>query len=204
MIKTNYTRAFIGDIPRLSRDKQIEICKEAVPELDAIYEPKEFDLYVRNLRSDEVALLARLIALAERKPKGRRPGIAFFLRVMQLRDNCAYIHDVEADIKSTDGQAWYDHVESTANKIMRGRALPKERARELARKSHADRAPGLVDEWLSKAKAKDRKRLASHWRDPVYKNAQEAIAASPDEELKSASVSTWTRIFGRRTVSRKS
>jgi len=208
MKKANYSRAYIGELPRLNRDKQLELCVGAIDEIDgvdkltAIYEPKEFDMYVRNLRADEIAVVARLIALAEKKPKGR-PGIAFVMRLLKLLDSkCIYILDAETGIKSTDGQAWYDHVESVFKKITNGRELTTENARKLAKKSHESREPGLVDEWSSPAMSGERDRMGQHWRDPKFKNAQEAIAASPDEELKTASVSTWTRIFGRRTVSR--
>lgn len=202
MQKTNYTRAFVGDIPRLSRDKQLEICALAVGDLPAIYGPKEFDLYIHNLRSDEVAVVARLIAIAERKPK-ERAGVAFVQRLLKLLDNCAYILDAESGIKSTDGDNWYAHVKNTHNKITNGRELSSDNARRLAKKSHDAREPGLYDHWTAPAMAKEHKQMAQHWRDPEFKNAQEAIAASPDKELQTVSVSTWTRIFGRRTVSHK-
>lgn len=125
-------------------------------------------------------------------------------RLLRLLDSgCSYVLDAETGIKSTDGQPWYDHVDKTFKKITNGRELTTDNARKLAKKSHESREPGLVDDWLAPAKAKEHKRMAQHWRDPEYKNAQEAIAASPDAELQTASVSTWTRIFGRRTVSRK-
>lgn len=202
MLKTNYNRVFVGDMARLSRDKQLEICRGAVGDLPAIYEPAEFDLYVKNLRSDEVAVVARLIAIAERKPK-ERAGVAFVQRLLRLLDNCAYILDAESGIKSTDGQQWYDLVKTTHNKITNGRELKSEDARRLAKKSHESREPGLVDHWTSPAMDKERRQMAQHWRDPAFKNAQAAIAASPDKELQAASVSTWTRIFGNRTVKKK-
>lgn len=202
MEKTPYTRTFVGDLPRLSRDQQLAICRNAVGDLPAIYEQQEFDLYVRNLRAHEVAIVARLIAIAEKKPKDR-PGVAFVERLLKLLDNCLYVLDAETGIKSTDGQPWYDHVKSVHNKITNGRELKSDDARKLAKKSHEAKEPGLVDHWTAPAMSKEHSRMAQHWRDPAFKNAQEAIAASPDKELQTASVSTWARIFGRRTVSRK-
>ncbi len=193
----------------MPREKQLELCHEAVnavdgvPELENIYEPHEFDLFVKNLRkANEVAVVARLMALAEKKPKGnRRPGIAFVLRLMRLRDASLYIVDAEAGLSSKDGDKWYEHVESTANKIMRGRPLSSERAAELAAMSNQDRLPGLVDEWLSPVRAADRQRVGQHWRDPSIKSAKQAIATVPEEfaELRTASRSTMERIFGGRT-----
>ncbi len=197
-----YTRIFVGDIARWNRDRQLETCKQYDPELKAIYEPKEFDLYVRNLRSDEVALMARLVAIAERKPK-KRPGIAFVLRLIELLEKCAYIQDAQTGIKSTDGQAWLDLVENTYGSITRGRELRKEQAKKLAKLSHEAREPGLVEDWLSDDRAEDRIRMAQHWRDPFIPSAKQAIAQCPDEELRKASVSTWMRIFGPRKAPRK-
>lgn len=203
-----HARAFIGDLPRLSREQQLELCHDAVAALDgvsaleSVYESSEFDAFVRDLRSDEVAVIARLSALAEKKPKGRRPGAAFFLRLDRLRGASLVILDADSDIRSDDEDKWLKHVESTANKITQGRKLTSAHAKKMAAKRHAKRPPGIVEEWKSRSRAADHRRVAQHWRDPSIKSAEEAIATVPEEfsELRTVSRSTMERIFGRRTT----
>lgn len=91
-------------------------------------------MFVQDLRkSDEIAVVARPIAFAEKRPETkRRPGIAFVLRLIQLRDESLFILDAETELCSTDGQKWYEHVERCANKIMRGRPLSTKRAAKMA------------------------------------------------------------------------
>lgn len=192
-----YTRVFIGQIARWSRDRQLDKCREIEPKLQAIYEPHEFDDYLNNLRSDEAALMARLVAIAEVKPK-KRPGIAFVLRLMQLLQKAAYIHDAETGIRSTDGQAWLDLVESTYNAITRGRELPSERAKVLQKLSDEAREPGLVSDWRSREGSPEYLAVASIWGNLSIKPAAKAIGMLPDKELQSVSPSTMKRIFGTR------
>lgn len=203
--KPAIARAYIGVVNRLEDDNQQDMCSAAVakielPPLDKFYQPSEFDSLIRDLRSDEVLVVARLVALAE-SAKVRSTGIGFFVRLLKAREHCLWILEAESGVRSIDGKPWYDLVETTANKIMRGRALSKERAKQLGKLSRKDRAPGLVEEWLSSSRIKDRRTVAQHWRDPLHKNAAQAIATIPEpfEELRTASRKTIERIFGGRT-----
>ena len=204
-----YARAFIGDISRVDRDKQMQICTEAIGDLDgvseltAFYKPTEFDLFVRNLRHDEVAVVARLIGIAERKPK-ERPGIAFYDRLIRLlQSRAAYILDAHTGITSLDGEPWRQLYLKTGRTITRGRELSSEKAADMATTRHENKEPGLQEYWESMKGTDEYNRLASHWRDPIYTSSKEARAASPNEELRTASDSMWRRIFGGRTARSK-
>lgn len=196
-IPIKYTRIFIGDVARWPMDRQLETCRQYDPEQKAIYKPKEFDQYVKDLRADEVALVARLVAIAEKKPK-KRPGVSFVLRLLRLLDTCAYIQDAQTGIKSTDGQKWLDLVEQTYGTITRGRELKPAQASELAKLSHEAREPGLVEDWLSKKGTKEYFDCAAIWGNMDIKPAAKAIAMLPDKELKTVSPSTMRWIFGSR------
>lgn len=141
--------------------------------------------------------MARLVAIAEVKPK-KRPGIAFVLRLVALLQKCKYIHDAETGIKSTDGHAWLELVESTYNSITWGRELPSERARELQRLSDEAREPGLVSDWIGREGSPEYLAVASIWGNLSIKPAAKAIGMLPDTELQGVSSSTMKRIFGTR------
>lgn len=77
--------------------------------------------------------------------------------------------------------------------------LPGDRARAMARSRWAKAEPGVVDLWRSPAMDAERKRWGSHWRDPVYPNAQAAFDAFPEElQQQFGSVTTARRIFKHR------
>lgn len=202
----------MGSVPRYPREEQLKACVNgierfgATPLDDAVYEPAEFDQLVSDLRMRtdsngihrEIVFIARLDALADR---GRGIGERFFMRLIRLRDVSYCIVEADTGLTSNDGEPWYDRVQEMASKLMRGRPLSKEQATKLGRVSQSDREPGLVDEWLSPIRTADRERVGQHWRDPSFKSAKEAIATAPEEfaELRTASRSTWERIFGGRT-----
>lgn len=197
---TNYARVFVGDVARWPRERQLEKCREVEPELIAIYEPHEFDEYVKNLsrREGEYALLARLVAIAEKNPK-ERPGAAFVQRLMMLLGTkAAYIHDAQTGIRSTDGQAWIDLVLSTYRSITQGRELASERAAEIGKKGLEAREPGLVADWKGKRGDADYMAVANVWGNLNIKPAAKAIASLPDKELQGVHPSTMKRIFGTR------
>lgn len=207
--KARYARAFLGDISRINRDKQMQICTETinglegVAELTAFYEASEFDLFVKQLRRDEIAVVARLIGVAERKPK-ERPGIAFYDRLIRLlQSRAAYILDAHTGITSLDGERWRQLYLRTGRTITRGRELSSEKAADMATTRHENKEPGLQEYWESMKGTEEYNRLASHWRDPIYKSSKEARSASPNEELRTASDSMWRRIFGGRTARSK-
>lgn len=208
--KARYARAFIGEISRVDSEKQMQICTEAingiegVSELTAFYKPTEFDRFVKNLRRDEIAVIARISGIAERKPN-ERPGIAFYDRLIQLlQSKAVYILDAHTGITSLDGEPWRQLYLKAGRSITRGRELSSEKGAAMATKRHESKEPGLEEYWKSMKNTDEYNRLASHWRDPIHKNARAAIASSPNEELRSASVSMWTRIFEGRRGKRKS
>ena len=196
-ITTNYTRVFVGDVARWPRERQLETCRKIEPDIKAIYEPHEFDEYVKNTRKDEIALISQLVALAEKKPK-KRPGVSFVLRLLALLDKCAYIHDADTGVRSIDGQAWLDHVESTFNSITQGRKLPTEEAKRIGKIGLDAREAGLVADWKGRKGEPEYMAVAHVWGNLSIKPAAYAISQLPDKELQSVHPSTMKRIFGTR------
>lgn len=208
-----YARAFIGDLPLLSQEAQIELCRSAVdcldglPPLKHIYQSDEFDLFVADLEreANQIAIVARLVAIAEKNPKGRRRGVAFHLRLDRLTRAALVILDAETGIRSDQGDAWTRHVEITANRITNGRTLSSVRAKKMAAKKHAKRPRGIEQEWKSPAKAEERKHLGTLWRDPSIPNAAAALEQIGEKfpELDGVSRKTIERIVGGRTLRAK-
>lgn len=199
-IEPKITRVFVGKMARWPRDRQLDLCRQVVPDFDAIYEPHEFDQYVRALNRipDEAALVARLIAIAEEDPKDR-PGMAFVKRLMMLMcSKAVYIQDAQTGIKSIDGQPWIDLVLKTYSSITRGRELSSQIASEMSAKSHEAREPGLVSDWKDRKGSPEYDAVAAIWGNLDIKPAKHAISRVPDKELQGVHPSTMKRIFGTR------
>lgn len=174
-----------------------------MPETDAIYHAKEFDQFARDLRKgDEAAIVMRLSGLGE-KIKKQRPGLTYFTRLLALVGTSYCVLDAETGISSFDGKKWEKLVIDSYNVVTNSRVLNSPRAKKMAAKSHSKtskRPKGLEKHWKSEAMTAEREAMAKHWRDPIYKSAEAAIAACPDEELRGASKSMWIRIFDNRTI----
>ncbi len=209
MQKTNdikLVRIYVGTIPYLPADEQIRRCTEAAEALGLPANcirsngPGEWDEYVKALRKDEVAMVARLVALDERPlPSSQSAGDEFSERVSDLEVASLFVMDVEAGLRSTDKRKWREHRRATRRKITRGRNLKKSKAQSMARARHKAH-PGIVAHWLSLEGTPIYKRVAQHWRDPQIPNAEIAIATAPEEaaELRTSSPKTWERCFGGR------
>lgn len=120
----------------MPRERQLELCEKTVaavdrvPALTSVYDLEEFDTYVQDFReADEISVLVRLMALAENSPRGRRPGVAFFLRLMRLRDVSLYILDAETGLRSIDGAGGMSTLSGQRTRSCEGvHSLPNERA----------------------------------------------------------------------------
>ena len=199
------TLIYLGEIDRYPREKQIEDCHKAVKELGlpaigrSIYECSEFDALRGICRGNEAVLLPRLDVLAERK--GRGIGTRFLINLLKLTNETMIIMDVHACINSREFNKWYEHAESTRNRLVNSRNVTSDHAKLLGQLRHTK--PGIVEHWTEYADRDVFKRMAQHWRDPKHKNAKAAIDSFPDDELRKASRKTVERIFGTRTVKRQ-
>lgn len=194
-------RAFLRPVRFLTAERQREMLEPLIGDTSAVfYEAKERDHWVRSLRSDEMALVARLEVIAETRDKVRRPLVDFTAALADIIQRAHVVVEAETGITSHDGKRWRDLVELTARRLATGsRRLPKAEARRMATKRWARAEPGVVRRWLSHSKAAARAKWAQHYRDPIYPSARAAFEAMPEEiRAEIGSLKTAERIFGRR------
>lgn len=208
-IMPTLARAYVSDAIPTSRAHQVEMCAEAVaaidglPALDKVYGPAEADAFIRDLRPTEVAVLSRVLALDERPtPSGMGVGAALAERIVAIEGACLYVVDATAKLRSTD-RKWVKHRRAAIATASRGRTLPSEKAKKMQRKSVKVRG-SIVEHWRALDGTALYRRIRQHWQDQEM-TAEEAVESAPEEAgpLGSASVSTWTRIFGPRTKNTK-
>lgn len=164
------------------------------------YAAHERDYWVRSLRRDEMALVARLEVIAETRGTVKRPLVDFAATLADIVQRAGVVVDGETGITSADGRRWRDLVEVTARRLATGsRRLPKAKARRMAAVRWARAEQGVVRRWLSPSKAAARAKWAQHYRDPIYPSARAAFEAMPEEiRAELGSLKTAERIFGRR------
>ena len=196
---------FLGDLDRYPREEQLADCRKVAKELGlpaigrSIYEHKEFDDLLHDLRGNELVMVPKLETLAV--TRGRGVGKRFLMNLIKVTNQSQIIMDVRAGIHSGQLDDWYGHVETTRNYLVNGRKKSSEEMKLLRNIPRSKR--GLVKHWTKHVSTEEYNRMAQHWRDPDFDSAQQAIDASPDEELRSASIRTWERIFKGRTGGRK-
>lgn len=190
-------RAYLRAIEGLPLDRQRALCSAVANA--TFYEGDERDGWLRALRRDEAALVARLEVIAAPKAiGGKRPLVDFTATLSVLLHKARVVVDAETGITSDDGRKWSDLVEWTAQRIATGsRRLPRKRAKSMAAKRWGAAEPGLVERWRSPAKKADRERWASVWRDPAYANAEAAANAVDVAELRGRETAC-RRVFGPR------
>lgn len=199
MTHVENVRAYLRAIEGLPIERQRELCAAIAGA--TYYEGDERDAWVRALRRDEMALVARLEVIAQPKTIGsRRPLVDFTATLADLLRKARVVVDAETGITSEDGRRWRDLVEWTAHRIATGkRRLPRKMAKTMAQKRWAAAEPGVVERWKSPAKTKDRERWGQHYRDPSFSSARVAFEAMPEEiRAEIGSLKTAERIFGRR------
>lgn len=208
--KPENTRVYLGHVNRFDRDEQLDLAKQIVekeglpPFGRGIYEQHEMESFINDLRSDEVALIPLLAAVADKKGSG--VGVRFFMNLMQIKDESLYVLNIDttknraiADlitINSDAGKDWYQLVSTVAKSVMRGRKLKKKKAREMSAQSRAK--PGLVKSWQLREGTPEYITIATIWSNLNIKPAEKAISMFPNEELQKASKESIQRIWGTR------
>lgn len=205
--KQTVARVFLGSVRQESREQWLELCRQAISAIDNaaqlhqdyVYEGGSFDVFLKSLRPDNVAVLPYLAALSERPAEGGRVGYAFASRLRRIEARCMYVLDAEKNpiLRSCDSGAWDDHVDSVYGKVTKGRKLERNKATKMAANKKALH-PGVVADLKSRARAKERKRICVIWTSREYANVNEAVTAIGEEfpELAGASGPTLERITG--------
>ena len=195
-------RAYLRAINGLSVDRQREMCERASGGAHVTYyDGHEREAWIRALRSDEAALVARLEIIPEpKRPDGLRPAVDFVAAMSELLRRSAVLIEAETGTTSADGAKWRRLVEYTGTRVASGmRRLPRKRAKAMSsvRWGKADR--GVKAKWLSSGMRAELARWGQHWRDPKYQSAEAAFRALPDEmQLEFRSVHMMRAIFGGR------
>lgn len=192
-------RAYLRAIEGLTLDRQRALCSAVATAI--FYEGDERDGWLRALRRDEVALVARLEVIAAPKAiGGKRPLVDFTATLSVLLHKARVVVDAETGITSNDGRKWSDLVEWTAQRIATGsRRLPRTRAKSMAAKRWGAAEPGMRSRWRSPAMRTEFERWGQHWRDPKYNSAEAAFAALPEDmQREFRNVTMMRRIFEHR------
>lgn len=159
----------------------------------------------KGLRSTDIAMVAVLQVIPEKRRPGYRPSTALAEALADLCVRQITIILAMRDLSSEDEKRWAAEVASAHNAVSSGRQLSPRQARKMARKSVEKRAPGASNRWLADAMTPAREAMARIWRDPVHESAAAALAAMPDDvQSDIGSVETAYRIFGRRRPGDKS
>lgn len=203
MTQPKNIRAYVS-----SRDEASQklIIRDHVGDADvAWYGPgiKDREQWLRQLRADEAAIVARLDCIAGQRSDGiARPSVDFTMTLHRLLGACAYVIDAEAGVTSQDGSAWTARLEWAANQVLSRRRMKNGEAKAMAKKRWAKVKPkdrGAVTRWISRAKRDERDRWAQHWRDPQYPSALAAYEAMPPEvRAEIGSLANARRVFGPR------
>lgn len=184
MTHTKNIRAYVRPFGTYTEEKQRDMIAQAAGKIGlpvSIYvEGKQSrDAWIRALRKDEVALVARLDVIAAPKREGVRPLMDFAKAIAVLSNNCAYVMEAESGAKSEDKKRWEALVDATVGILASGRRLTTREARRMARKRHAKAPPGAARRL--KADPEFQRRWGPVWRDPAFENGAAALAALPDE-----------------------
>lgn len=205
MTHVKNVRAYLRPLKGLPVERQRAMCEAALPGAGiTYYDAHEREAWLRALRSDEIALVARLDVIPEPKRPGikTRPMTDFSGALAEAQRKAHAVVDAEARLSSRD-TGWRALVEYHGQRIARGaRRLAKKDASRMARTRWDAAEPGTVERWQSPAMRAERERWGQHWRDPRH-TAESAFAALPEALQKEfGSLTTARRIFGRRTTSK--
>lgn len=190
-------RAYVRGIPSLPVDRQRELATMA--KARHVYEWAEHGraidvraAWIKSLRPGDIAWLADIRVLTMPKPpRTSGPMRDLGAAIASVLATGAIIHDEIARVRSDDRKAWAAHV-SWALHTARNAERNQKRAKDRQKRKPSGRA--LVAKWQSSLMDKHRERAARIWRDPIYKSADEAKAALPDE-LRHASIRTLYTIL---------
>lgn len=211
MHKKNCT-VFYRPLRHLPVERQREMCEPIFKRLDA--HPVEYiagehgddrDEWIKRTRRNEVAVVAKIEIIAEPRTKGRRPSVDFAVAVQELVQQCQYVIEAASGITSKDGAKWKNLLLHAGNLVVAGRVLTPQRAKKMAGKRWAVAEPGVVKRWQSPSMAREHARWSQHWRDPKFKNDEDAFQNFPAELREEfGSPTTARRIFKNRRPGDKS
>lgn len=213
MTQFTQIRCFVRPSRTYRLDRQKAVCEEAAArlDLDVVWyiqdeEAGDRDLWVRQVRDDEVAMVARLdMITGSRKEIGGRPIVDYSLAIAKLERNAGLIIEASTGARSDKRKAWEARVEACANLIAQGRDLRPEVARDMARKSHRARsAVAKVKLWADPSMASEIASLRLIWTSRDLKNDEQRFNALPADARERLG-SKWTAraVLGRINPKRK-
>jgi hypothetical protein len=208
---SNFYRPLRG----LSVEKQRQLCADAASRLnvtitneyDASEDDAARDEWIKQLerRPRDAAMVAKLEVIGETRQTTKSPTADFASAIMAVAMASDFVVEAASGTTSRNGKSWRDLVKHAAAVVSAGRVMSKRVAKSRAAKRWAKALPGVVERWMHKSKAAERKRWGQHWRDPQYTNEQLAFEALPEAlQQEFGSSSTARRIFGKRRPGNKS
>lgn len=205
MHKKNCT-VFYRPVRHLSVDQQREMFAPIFKRLDV--EPVEYlygehgddrDEWIARTRKNEVAVVAKIELIAEPRTRVARPSVDFAVAVQELVQQCHYVIEAASGVTSKDGAKWKKLLHHAGNLVVAGRALTPGRAKKMAAKRWEKAEPGVVKRWTSPGMKREHARWSQHWRDPAFRNDEDAFQNFPPElRDEFGSPTTARRVFGPR------
>ena len=214
---------FVRPVFGLSEEVQLRMIDKAVKQLGIRHEiyrspitgdkKDERGSLLHDCRGTEVVVLARLNVLGRPRAEigGKSVSREFLKFVGSLRHKCKYILVLDDNLQGTpansaitsDDKEWDDVLDRATDVVTNGRSMTSERAKDLIRQRWAGTFRGVRDEWTNNPeRAEEREAMGRIWRDPIYKNAEEAFAAMPEHVRKQfKNVQMAGKILGKRNPS---
>lgn len=155
------------------------------------------DLWLRQIRDDEVALISRLdLLVGSRKEVGGRPVVEYAAKVVELSRRPGLAIEASTGIRS-DKKDWTPRVKACADLIAQGRKLTSEDASNMARKSHRGRKPAIKKQWDDPSMSEEKEALRVIWRSRSFANDDARYAALPeDARTRLGSASSARKVLG--------
>lgn len=156
------------------------------------------DLWLHQLRNDEVAIISRLdLLVGSRKEVGGRPVVEYSAKVVELSRRPGLAIEAGTGIRS-DQKDWLPRVKQCAGLIAQGRKLAREDAVAMAYKSHEGRKPSIVKQWADPSMREEKEALQVIWRSRSYRNDDDRYKALPaDAQARLGSAPTARKVLGR-------
>ncbi len=168
-------RAFVRPIRGLNEATQHEIIGAAI-----YYEAHEREEWIKALRKDEIARVARLDVIPPVGRVGRiGPTTDLAAVVPDIISRCAYLEEAATGITSLDKGRFREAMELAGRRVSQGRMLDPKRARAMAKKSREVTPPGTYAILSSPDYAEWRDIWGSRWRDSRYESGEAAYNSMP-------------------------
>ena len=196
--KPEYTLVYLGVLKHYKRDDQLADCRKIVKEMKLpaigrrVYEPGEFDEFIRSLRGNEYAVLPTLEVLGGER--GRGVSRRFYSNLAAIERKGSIVLDAETRTMSDDNDRQV-LVDKVAGSLINGRKLAPDKASEMAKRKN-----GLVARWRRKKGTPEYLEAAKVWSNMAITPAEVAIENLPDDKLRETSKANIQRIFGSRAA----